>query len=173
MCTTWKDSSNGSELFGEKPLVDITICGVNATALLDTGSQTTIIPVKLLKRAVYSSVDLDEYTRIPGPKLTVRDASGNVMKFLDTVRVAVTLGEQLEFISAYVGKGPDEVIILGTNALEAFNLKLVRGTTAKREPLTISSEEPDKDDFNAAVRVKERTYVPFEATHPDIDMCTG
>ncbi|KAK6049946.1 zinc knuckle [Cooperia oncophora] len=70
MCTTWKDSaSNGSELFGEKPLVDITICGMNATALLDTGSQTTIIPVKLLKRAVDSSVDLDEYIeRIPGPK---------------------------------------------------------------------------------------------------------
>ncbi|KAK6034985.1 hypothetical protein COOONC_27512 [Cooperia oncophora] len=124
---------------------------MNATALLDTGSQTTIIPVKLLKRAVDSSVDLDEYIeRIPGPKVTVRDASGNVMKFLDTVRVAVTLGEQLEFISAYVGKGPDEVIIL-------------RGTTAKRELLTISSEEPDKDDFKAAGRVKERTYIPAKA----------
>ncbi|KAK6058689.1 zinc knuckle [Cooperia oncophora] len=137
MCTIWEESASSvSEWFGQKPLVDIIICGIKATALLDTGSQTTIIPVKLLKRAVEYESNLDEYIEhVPGPKVNVRDASGNVMEVFDTIRVAITLGSQLEFVSVYVGEGSDEVVILGTNALHMFKLKLVRHTSTKSESL--------------------------------------
>ncbi|VDO05613.1 unnamed protein product, partial [Haemonchus placei] len=162
LCTTWDGPQPGtSQLFGEKPLVEITICGIKAKALLDTGSQTTIIPVKLLKRAANEGVNLDEYIeRLPNPKVAVRDASGNRMKFFDTIRVAITLEHHLEFVPAYVGKGFDEVVILGTNALELFNLKLSK--SAKREPHN-SDQVVNSLQADRAARVKSRLFVPSKA----------
>uniref|UniRef100_W6NEC1 Zinc finger and Peptidase A2A domain containing protein n=1 Tax=Haemonchus contortus TaxID=6289 RepID=W6NEC1_HAECO len=135
VCTSWwEPASKTSELFGEKPLAVITLCGIEATALLDTGSQTTIIPVRLLKKAIDRKVDLDEYIeRIPGPNTKVRDASGNIMEFFDTNRIAIRLEDQVKVVSAFVGRSPDETVILGTNALELFNLRLLKGTEAKSE----------------------------------------
>ncbi|XGW22220.1 hypothetical protein V3C99_004877 [Haemonchus contortus] len=60
----WEPTSKTCELFGEKPLARITLCGSETTVLLDTGSQATIIPVRLLKRAIdmlKRDVDLDKY----------------------------------------------------------------------------------------------------------------
>ncbi|KAK6012382.1 zinc knuckle [Ostertagia ostertagi] len=153
VCTSFRvPESETSELFGDKPLAGIMLCGIEATALLDTGSQTTIIPVKLLKKAIDKGIDLDEHIeRIPGPNTKVRDASGNVMEFLDTIRV------QVEMVSAFVGRTPDEVVILGTNALELYNLRLLKIPDTKSEQLT-SSTNP-----SVAARVKNRTYVPSKA----------
>lgn len=46
------------------------------------------------------------------------------MSFLDTVRVGVKLNGEQQHVAAYVGKGADETVILGTDALQAFNLRL-------------------------------------------------
>ncbi|KAK6059823.1 hypothetical protein COOONC_02522 [Cooperia oncophora] len=143
-----------SEWFGQKPLVDIIICGIKVAALLDTGPQTTIILVKLLKRAVNMKVNLGEYIEhVPGPKVNVRDASGNVMEVFDTIRVAITLGSQLEFVSVYVGEGSDEVVILGTNALYMFKLRVLElntGSLSRHEPraLTLTYESARAADVS-------------------------
>ncbi|KHJ85402.1 zinc knuckle, partial [Oesophagostomum dentatum] len=80
-------TSISSDLFGKKSLETITIFGITAVALLDTGSQTTIIPLQLLQKAIGQRVNLDKYIeRIPSPKVSVRDASGNDMRFFDTIR---------------------------------------------------------------------------------------
>lgn len=116
------------EFFGKKFLERIRIFGMDATALLDTGSQATIVPLELLKKAVKLKINLDKYFEsVPGPAVKVRDASGNEMEFLDTIRVATTLLQGcLEFITTFFGRGVDEVVILGTNALELFKLRLQR-----------------------------------------------
>ncbi|EPB72892.1 hypothetical protein ANCCEY_08028 [Ancylostoma ceylanicum] len=98
---------------------------MDALALLDTGSQTTIIPLQLLKKAVKLKINLDNFVeRVQEPAVEVRDASGNEMEFLDTIRVEITLQGRRKSIAAYVGRGVDEVVILGTNALELFELRL-------------------------------------------------
>nr|CDJ82535.1 Zinc finger domain containing protein [Haemonchus contortus] len=167
VCTSWWESaSKTSELFGEKPLAVITLCGIEAKALLDTGSQTTIIPVRLLKKAMDRKVDLDEYIeRIPGPNTKVRDASGN-MEFFDTIRIAIRLEDQVKAVSAFVGRSPDEVVILGTNALELFNLRPLKGSEAKSEHMAA------KRTASVAAEVKNRTYVPAKAVRTLTLTCT-
>ncbi|VDP09785.1 unnamed protein product [Heligmosomoides polygyrus] len=152
--------SGEGKLFGEKAIEKINIFGIEAVALLDTGSQTTIIPLLLLKRAIESNVDLDEYvTRLPHPKVKVRDASGNVMEFLDVVRVAITFRDQVEEVSAYVGRGLDEVVILGTNALELFGMRLQQvGTTGtpEQDPGVGSTERSGNTDSDVCMRTMYR-----------------
>ncbi|VDP48748.1 unnamed protein product [Heligmosomoides polygyrus] len=146
-----------ADLFGERPTASITICGVEATALLDTGSQTTIIPVKLLKRAIEAGEDLDKYIeRLPYPDVRVRDASGNEITFLDTIRVAIKLGEDQQYIAVYVGKSSEEVVVLGTNALQAFNMRLekcVKETASQVNGLDVMRDEEQ-------ARVKRRVFIP-------------
>ncbi|EYC05726.1 hypothetical protein Y032_0080g1333 [Ancylostoma ceylanicum] len=150
-------TSTVSEFFGKKSLERIRILGMDAAALLDTGSQTTIVPLQLLKKAVKLNVNLDNYIeRIPGPSVKIRDASGNEMKFLDTIRVAITLQGRLEFIAAYVGRGVDEVVILGTNALEIFNLGLQRIDMPTRS----THEQRRTGEGKVLARVKHRVFIP-------------
>ncbi|KAK6061325.1 hypothetical protein COOONC_01009, partial [Cooperia oncophora] len=63
---------------------------------------------------------------------------------------------QEESIPVYVGKGFDEVVILGTNALERFNMKLVQGCSRKRTQQSnklISSSESENDETRAEVKL--------------------
>ncbi|VDL81861.1 unnamed protein product, partial [Nippostrongylus brasiliensis] len=148
-----------SSLFGERAVEEINIFGLEATALLDTGSQTTIIPLLLLKRAIESDVDLDKFvTRISHPKVKVRDASGNVMSFLDVVQVPITFRGQTEEIPAYVGRGLDEVVILGTNALDRFGMCLQRVETPT--PHKESAGVESTAGIEAKAVVKHRVFLP-------------
>ncbi|VDL77142.1 unnamed protein product [Nippostrongylus brasiliensis] len=133
-----------------------------AVALLDTGSEISIIPVRLLKRAGYSGIDLDHYVeRIDTPQISIRDASGNQMKIFDTINVAITLGGQLEFISCCVAQGLDDIVVLGTNALGCFGFKLVR--SLPQDTKLAGTDEgtiPEVDEAPHSASIKERVYVP-------------
>lgn len=95
------------------------------TALLDTGSETSIAPLGVFRDARADGVDLDAYVRrIPRVKATVRDAPNVVMDFIDTIRMPVTLQGKAGSVAFHVGHGLEEVVILGTNALELFGIKL-------------------------------------------------
>ncbi|VDL79828.1 unnamed protein product [Nippostrongylus brasiliensis] len=148
-----------SSLFGERAVEEINIFGLEAMALLDTGSQTTIIPLLLLKRAVESNVDLDKFiTRISHPEVKVRDASGNVMDFLDVVQVPITFRGHTEEISAYVGRGLDETVILGTNALDRFGMYLQQvGAPSTKEK---NKDERKIESSEAKAAVKHRLFLP-------------
>ncbi|KAK5972807.1 Zinc knuckle [Trichostrongylus colubriformis] len=158
-CTTeTKNDERSVNYFGKKSIADISIFGMSAQALLDTGSQATIIPVKLLKRAVKEGVNLDPYVeRLPSPDATIRDASGNPMTFMDTIKVSIGLNGEEKSIPSYVGRCFDEMVILGTDALESFNLELVHA--AKVE----SGRNPQEREGLKA-QVARRTFVPPGAT---------
>ncbi|XGW13214.1 hypothetical protein V3C99_013667, partial [Haemonchus contortus] len=140
-------------------------------------------PVRLLKKAIDRKVDLDEYIeRIPGPNTKVRDASGNIMEFFDTIRIAIRLEDQVEVVSAFVGRSPDEVVILGTNALDLFNLRLLKGTGTKSEHMAAKrtasvaaensalicnineNEEPIRIPFDALIVVPNEVESPARTT---------
>ncbi|KAK6022072.1 hypothetical protein OSTOST_12242 [Ostertagia ostertagi] len=79
---------------------------------------------------------------------------------------------QLEFVPAYVGKGFDEVVMLGTNALELFNLRLSKGADTRMEP-------EDEGQIAGGVstgfkaRVKSRVFCSIESNAKPLpfDMC--
>ncbi|XGW19137.1 hypothetical protein V3C99_003171, partial [Haemonchus contortus] len=166
VCTTEAKTGDKEfdEFFGKKTVVDIVIFGIKAQALLDTGSQVTVIPVKLLKKAIDSGINLDHHVeRLPPPRVRIRDASENLMAFLDTIRVCVQFEEVEKFIPAFVGKGVGEMVILGTNALKRFDIKLVQGLNGR------SSQQPhsmEADGRKSEVRAEivQRTFIPPGAT---------
>ncbi|KAK6028431.1 zinc knuckle, partial [Ostertagia ostertagi] len=167
ICTTeTKTDIDINEYFGKRSVATITIFGMKTDALLDTGSQSTIIPVKLLKKAIESGINLDVYVeRLPFLEVKMKDASGNQMTFLDLIRVSITLNGMEESIPAYVGRTMDDTVILGTNALERFKIKLVQEVGVEkpqkiRNPETRSKTERD----GVKAEVIQRTFIPPGAT---------
>ncbi|EYC34775.1 hypothetical protein Y032_1467g3886 [Ancylostoma ceylanicum] len=78
------------------------------------------------------------------------------MELFDTIRVAITVDDKLEFIPFFVAKGLDDVIVLGTNALEAFGIGL--SSRELHEPS--KKVGPEEQELHEAALVKERVYVP-------------
>ncbi|EYC40418.1 hypothetical protein Y032_0612g651 [Ancylostoma ceylanicum] len=110
-------------LFGSKSLAPITVMDREVTALLDTGSEASIVPLGVFRDARADGVDLDVYVqRIPRIKAIVRDASGVVMDFVETIRMPVTLQGATKSVAFHVSQALEGVIILGTNALECSGL---------------------------------------------------
>ncbi|VDP00385.1 unnamed protein product [Heligmosomoides polygyrus] len=100
-------------------------------------------------------IDLDEnVTRIPGVDAVVRNASGEVMSFLDTLATAVVVEGKTVRVPFHVGEGFDEMGILRTNALKLFNIKLAWIEEYDEHP---SSSQ--RDAVKYAI-VKERIFIP-------------
>ncbi|KAL6723974.1 hypothetical protein Aduo_018914 [Ancylostoma duodenale] len=79
-------------LFGSTSLAPITVMDREDTALLDAGSETSIVPLSVFRDARADGVDLDVYVeRIPKIKAIVHEASGVVMNFVDIIRMLMTL----------------------------------------------------------------------------------
>ncbi|VDP02728.1 unnamed protein product [Heligmosomoides polygyrus] len=127
----------------------------------DTGSEISIVPARLLKRMGHQGVNLDLYVeRIDAPKVNIRDASGNVMKMFDTIKVATTLNGQTESISFFVAQGLDEIVVLGTNALDLFGFRLTRSQTSEIAPQsTENTPLADESENDQRAPVKERVYI--------------
>ncbi|WKY07926.1 hypothetical protein Q1695_007431 [Nippostrongylus brasiliensis] len=103
------------------------LLGHEADVLVDTGSVISIMPTKFLKRLKDKGVDLDSMVHMVGPAddTRVRDASGNTMSFLMRIDVAVALGNnQPTVIQFHIQRSDNEVILLGTNALQALHVEI-------------------------------------------------
>ncbi|XGW33944.1 hypothetical protein V3C99_018016, partial [Haemonchus contortus] len=89
------------------------------------------------------------------------------MEFFDTIRIAVRLEDQVKVVSAFVGRSPDETVILGTNALELFNLRLLKGTEAKREHMADKRTASVTAENSALIcnihENEEPIRIPFDA----------
>ncbi|VDL83554.1 unnamed protein product [Nippostrongylus brasiliensis] len=121
--------------------------------LLDTGSEMSIMPVQVLQRARERGTDLNTYvTKIPRINAVVRNASGEIMEFVDTVCVDVVLGGESQLVPFHVGNCVDELVILGTNALELFGITLA----PKKMEETADGGQMEK----AQAVVKERVFIP-------------
>ncbi|KAL6734242.1 hypothetical protein Aduo_004803 [Ancylostoma duodenale] len=123
--TVTEVNDRAKELFGPKSVVNVGMMEMQVEALLDTGSETSIIPISLFKVARERNIDIDTYVeRIPRVDAIIRNASGKQMKFLDTIRMKVRLNGISRPVAFHVGEGLDRLVILGTNALELFGIAL-------------------------------------------------
>ncbi|EYC33024.1 hypothetical protein Y032_0002g562 [Ancylostoma ceylanicum] len=148
-------------LFGDKSLINIEMMGMKTVALLNTGSEASIMPAKLLKTSANNGINLYAYVeRIEKPTVNIRDASGNQMLFFDAIQLGVFLEDRVEFIPFLIGKGLDEVVILGTNALQLLGIRLVKENLKNEAE---KAEEPATPKACNKVASKNRVFVPPEA----------
>ncbi|EYB97965.1 hypothetical protein Y032_0135g1919 [Ancylostoma ceylanicum] len=119
---------NVNVFFGEKLLIPVRTMGMRIQALVDTGSETSIAPLSLFKRAKETGVDVDTFVdRVPNmTEVNVRDASGNKIEILDSIKLRVEMYGRVENIPMHVSKSCGDVIILGTNVLQSLGFKLTR-----------------------------------------------
>ncbi|VDO93526.1 unnamed protein product [Heligmosomoides polygyrus] len=162
-------------VFGEKSAYPVKMMGLDLTALLDTGSEASIVPLGVFKRAREKKVDVDAHVkRIPGMNAIVRNASGDIMKFVDTIRVEVTLDGETRSVGFHVGDGLENLVLSGTNALAGFGITLGKarslGTTETVESCnntvttqtsqTLKAEELSSGSESGEARVQERVFIP-------------
>ncbi|EYC34920.1 hypothetical protein Y032_1273g3795, partial [Ancylostoma ceylanicum] len=160
-------------LFGDKMVTEVEILGIKVSALLDTGSEISIVPGNVLLRAKRNGCDIDTLVReheIDRSK-RVYDASGVLMKFITIIEASVKdrRGSPQITIPMYVSNSNDRMIILGTNALASLGYQLVcRGTPYKMRPQECptrfwSQTEKMEEDKQRVALVSQRTYLPPSA----------
>ncbi|EYC37539.1 hypothetical protein Y032_0781g2301 [Ancylostoma ceylanicum] len=158
LCTTSRCAEfvQSEGLFGEKSVVPVKMMGIELVALLDTGSETSIIPLNVFHIALEKKVDVDRYVkRIPRVEAIVRNASGERMSFVDTIKMEVTMKGETKPIAFHVGEGLDDIVILGTNALEAFGLELRKVKQARLE----KQLNKDDEDTSMESRAQKRVFL--------------
>ncbi|EYC35264.1 hypothetical protein Y032_1093g3593 [Ancylostoma ceylanicum] len=91
LCTTSRCAEfvQSEGLFGEKSVVPVKMMGIELVALLDTGSETSIIPLNVFHIALEKKVDVDRYVK--RVEAIVHNASGERMSFVDTIKMEVTM----------------------------------------------------------------------------------
>ncbi|KAK6043702.1 hypothetical protein COOONC_18792 [Cooperia oncophora] len=138
-CITAEERARGSSqrpqtekspLFGKKMTVELELLGIKARGLLDTGSEITILPGKVLLRAKRAGFDIDRALvehEIDQTK-RVYDASGSAMQFVAVLEVPIRDCSSGRKVSAlvHVSRVKDDMVILGTNVLPMFGYQLTR-----------------------------------------------
>ncbi|KHJ84557.1 zinc knuckle, partial [Oesophagostomum dentatum] len=123
-------AGNETEAYGEPCLCDVTVMGIKAKAMIDTGSIISILPLGLLRQALKSGSPLDEMVTMlgAGNDRKVFDASGNEMRFLMLVATHVDVhGGGSARVHFHIHESPDSLILLGTNALKQLDIKISAG----------------------------------------------
>ncbi|VDO78775.1 unnamed protein product [Heligmosomoides polygyrus] len=118
------------------------------TALLDTGSQISMIPLQTLVDAHQNryalntdveEIDLDRSKQ-------VYDASGNPMSFKGAVKLTVQVDNgPRNRIGLFVMSGGDDEIVLGTNALKKLGWSLPPNVHSVREAVSLQKPEAKRD----------------------------
>lgn len=153
--------STSCPLVGSKYTTTIEIFGRQWTGLLDTGSEVSIIPAKVLLQAKEDGYDIDRdvVEHEMDQSLQVCDASGEVMSFVTVVEVKMREGKdpRREVIAKmHVTRAMDDFIILGTNVLSALGYEL------RRQGPVMQPVASRQDEHAVVVRVTHLT-----------DLCLG
>ncbi|VDO37504.1 unnamed protein product, partial [Heligmosomoides polygyrus] len=152
-------------LFGERSLYPVEVMGLKVKALLDTGSETSIAPLSVFKLAKDKEVEIDKFVeRIPGVEAVIRNASGEPMHFLDTIKMDVSIDGETHPIAFHVAKGPDDFLVLGTNALSVFGIQL--GKVKSHEQL--DARQSDQDTIHEPVYGKP-LHGPIAGLQPVVE----
>ncbi|EYC24467.1 hypothetical protein Y032_0013g1920 [Ancylostoma ceylanicum] len=112
---------------------DIRVFGLEAEALIDSGSVITILPLGLLKKARDQGADLDKMVTMMGDggDSQVQDASGNPMSFLMRIATAIQVkGGGSARVQMHIQKSDSDTILIGTNAFEALRIQIRLGSRA-------------------------------------------
>ncbi|XGW34732.1 hypothetical protein V3C99_018613 [Haemonchus contortus] len=114
-----------NELFGKQTVAKVDLLGMSRNALLDTGSQISILPLKMLREAQRAGFDIDKDVEEVTYQRTIYDASGNPMEFKGAIRLTIkTKNVKPQRVAMFVRKSNDNMITLGTNVLEKLNIVL-------------------------------------------------
>ncbi|KAL6728911.1 hypothetical protein Aduo_000017 [Ancylostoma duodenale] len=119
-CSATHAKGDANELLSVQMLATVELLGLKRRALLDSGSQVSILPLELLLTAQSSGFDLDadveEIPQLEHPP--IYDASGNRMNFKGAVRLSMRLKNgPRKKVAFLVIKGSEERLVLGTNIL--------------------------------------------------------
>uniref|UniRef100_A0A7I4YT76 RNA-directed DNA polymerase n=1 Tax=Haemonchus contortus TaxID=6289 RepID=A0A7I4YT76_HAECO len=133
---------------GKKHLVTLTCLGTKVTGMIDTGSQLTIVPLRILKEAKDRGEDMDVLCReLPNPEIDAYDASGNKMKFLGCVEFNLGIeGGKEHPVKVFVKNMRDNVILLGTNVLEilGIHIRIDKDTRTEEAMCNTGKEKQDE-----------------------------
>ncbi|KAK6055522.1 zinc knuckle [Cooperia oncophora] len=102
--------SDDSDLIGKRIMVPVRLLGDRCTALVDTGSMISIIPLKVLAKAQDRGWDVDSLKVVPKSRLKpVFDASNKRMDFVGAVHIEVEMDSgNTEMIAFHISRGQDE-----------------------------------------------------------------
>lgn len=160
MCITYLDPKvDRCEFWGEKLVIPVTTMNMRTQALIDTGSGTSIAPLSLFNKAINNKEDIDAFVeRVPGKTdIIIRDAPGNKMEILDSIRLGVEiLGKKVK-VALYVSKALDDVIILGTNILRQLGLRVSNEDGSIDYP---ARKTTDTQKHYCHAKVTQRAYMP-------------
>nr|CDJ89909.1 Zinc finger domain containing protein [Haemonchus contortus] len=110
------------EMFGKKTMCRVELLGFVKEALVDTGSQVSILPLKILLDASQAGFDLDkdvEEVKMDN-HTNIYDASGHKMKFKGAVKLSLALHQEpVRRVVFCVKESSDDTIVLGTNILRS------------------------------------------------------
>ncbi|EYC34955.1 hypothetical protein Y032_1232g3776, partial [Ancylostoma ceylanicum] len=128
-CRATHAKGRGNELVGDQTLETVELLGLKRRALLDSGSQISILPLELLVTAQNAGFDLDsdveEIPQLEHP--SIYDASGNPMNFKGAVRLSIRLKNgPKQRLAFFVMKGSDGRLVLGTNTLKVLGYSLCK-----------------------------------------------
>ncbi|KAK6031026.1 zinc knuckle [Ostertagia ostertagi] len=165
-------------IFGKRSTIEVTILGKDRKALLDTGSQISILPSIVLQEAMDDGIDIDAVVKeIALPKsLKITDASGKAMKFLTAVEVDVVnrSDNKLNRVRMLVSKTKEKLIILGTNAIPQIGYE-VRKIGHKEEDKEVEQQQKEVENSSAATVARRVFIAPGQTEYVDLkceEKCT-
>ncbi|KAK6031222.1 hypothetical protein OSTOST_02626, partial [Ostertagia ostertagi] len=126
-CSASTSGTKVCSLVGPKHMVKLQCLGLELPAMIDTGSQLTIMPLSFLLKAEKAGADLDTLCKeVKAQDMEVFDASGNLMNFLGCMETELELiGGRKSLVQMHVKRLKDEILLLGTNALEVLGIQIL------------------------------------------------
>ncbi|KAL6729421.1 hypothetical protein Aduo_000475 [Ancylostoma duodenale] len=115
--------------------------------LLDTGSQISIMPLKILVAAHQEGFDLNkDVEEIPFTSSTpIYDASGDEVEFKGAIRLTIQMGQSApQRVAMLVRKTENDMVVFGTNILSKLGLSLERKQNSGNAPETRDEAGPSR-----------------------------
>ncbi|XGW09036.1 hypothetical protein V3C99_011386 [Haemonchus contortus] len=158
-------------IVGKRSTIDVTILGRDRKALLDTRSEVSILPAKVLQQAMDDRIDIDTAVKeVPLPRsLKITDASGRVMDFLTAVELDVVnkSDNTKTLVQMLVSQGKEDLVILGTNAIPSMGYQVKKSLRGPREKKTTRQRE--ETESNPVAVVKQRVFIaPGQTKYVDL-----
>ncbi|VDP47241.1 unnamed protein product [Heligmosomoides polygyrus] len=167
LCGAVKSTVRKDGLVGERTMRNVNLLGLSKKALLDTGSQISIIPLEMLRAALVAGFDLNadvEEVPIEGEE-AVYDASCNRMRFKGAVRLTLQLeGGAKRRIPLFVMAGGDDMIVLDTNALLILGFGITKCNGQVYSQPTPPEERKDSATSRGDMKRREKRKFASEST---------
>ncbi|KAL6726737.1 hypothetical protein Aduo_008677 [Ancylostoma duodenale] len=138
--------------YGGKCSTEVILFGRVRNALLDTGSEISIMPVAVLNQIRSDGHNVQEFPVDHSKRIL--DASGNRIKFSSVVEVPIReKGKEDVIVQMHVTKQPGQTLVIGTNALPALRYTLVRNEAeppTTRDSTEMNVHGKEAEDFGSA-----------------------